>query len=85
MHFFGDSVYSKEELVAEMGAAFISGHSAYRNANPLKNTTAYLQSWIRVLKGDSKLVITAAPAAQKAANLILGLAVAVPDSIVEAA
>jgi len=75
MHFFGDAVYSKEELVAEMGAAFISGHAGIE-AKTLRNSTAYLQSWIRVLKGDSKLVITAASAAQKAADLILGSAVA---------
>jgi len=80
MHFFGDSVYSKEELVAEMGAAFLSGHAGIE-AKTLKNSTAYLQSWIRVLKGDSKLVITAASAAQKAADLILGSAVASPSEV----
>ena len=71
MHFFGDPVYSREELVAEMGAAFLSGHCGIE-AKTLKNSAAYLQSWIRVLKSDSKLVLIAAGQAQKAADLILG-------------
>lgn len=70
MHFFGDPVYSKEELIAEMGAAFISGHCGIENKT-LNNSAAYLQSWIRVLRSDSKLVLVAAGQAQKAADLIL--------------
>lgn len=72
-HFWGDAVYSREELVAEMGAAFLSGHCGIE-AKTLNNSAAYLQSWIRVLKADSRLAITAAAAAQKAADLILGQA-----------
>lgn len=73
-HFFGDAVYSREELVAEMGAAFLSGHCGIENKT-LNNSAAYLQSWIKALRSDSKLVIVAAGAAQKAADLILGSAV----------
>lgn len=67
---FGDTNYSKEELVAEMGAAFLSGHTGIEQVT-LANNTAYLASWIRVLKGDAKLVIVAAAAAQKAVDYIL--------------
>jgi antirestriction protein ArdC len=79
MHFFGDPVYSREELVAEMGAAFLSGHCGIESKT-LGNSAAYLQSWIRVLRSDSKLVLVAAGQAQKAADLILGLAAATPTS-----
>jgi antirestriction protein ArdC len=72
MHFFGDSVYSREELIAEMGAAFLSGHCGIENKT-LNNSASYLQSWIKALRSDSKLVIVAAGAAQKAADLILGV------------
>ena len=53
--FFGDSVYPKEELVAEM--ARHSFRHAGIETKTLKNTIAYLQSWLRALKGDCKLVI----------------------------
>ncbi len=68
---FGDGDYSREELVAEMTAAFLCAHCGIDNS-VMENSAAYLQGWIRVLKGDNKLVVTAASQAQKAANLILG-------------
>jgi antirestriction protein ArdC len=71
-HFFGDKVYSKEELVAEMGAAFLCGHTGIENKT-IDNSASYIQSWLKVLRGDSKLVISAASAAQRAADLILGV------------
>ena len=67
---FGSHEYSKEELVAEMTAAFLCGHVGIDN-HTLGNSAAYLQSWIKVLKGDSKLLISAASQAQKAADYIL--------------
>ena len=69
-HFFGDAVYSREELVAELGAAFLCGHVGIENTT-INNSAAYLQSWIRTLKGDKKLAIIAASQAQKAADYIL--------------
>ena len=69
---FGDEVYSKEELVAEMGAAFLCNESRIDNSEIMENSAAYLQSWIKVLKGDCKLAVQAASAAQKASNYILG-------------
>ena len=67
---FGDAVYSKEELVAEMGAAFLCAEHGIEGT--LDNSAAYLQGWIKALRGDSKLAIQAAAAASKAANFILG-------------
>jgi antirestriction protein ArdC len=69
---FGSHEYSREELVAEMGAAFLCGMAGI-DAATLKESSAYLASWIRVLNGDSRLAITAAAQAQKAADFILGV------------
>ena len=69
-HFFGDAVYSREELVAEMTAAFLCGHCGIENAT-IHNSAAYIQSWLKALRGDKRLAITAAAQAQKAADYIL--------------
>lgn len=66
---FGDEAYSKEELVAEMGAAFLCAKAGIE-PKIINNSTAYIQSWIKELKDDKKLLITAAGQAQKAANYI---------------
>ena len=66
-HAFGDEDYSREELVAELGAAMLCGVTGISPA-VLNNSAAYLANWIRVLKGDSKLLVSAASAAQKAAD-----------------
>lgn len=68
--FFGSHDYSKEELVAEMGAAFLCGHCGIESVT-IENSAAYLQSWIKTLRGDKKLAVIAAAQAQKAANYIL--------------
>lgn len=70
-HSFGDPSYSREELVAEMGAAFLAGMTGIAT-DTLPQSAAYLSSWISVLKGDAKLLVHAAAQAQKAAELILG-------------
>jgi antirestriction protein ArdC len=68
---FGSHAYSKEELVAEMGAAFLCGYTGIE-ATTLENAASYIDSWLRVLRGDSRMVVQAATHAQKAADLILG-------------
>lgn len=70
-HHFGDKEYSKEELIAEMASAFLCGRCGIEEVT-LNDSASYLQNWINVLKGDKRLVILAASAAQKAANYILG-------------
>lgn len=67
---FGDENYSREELIAEMGAAFLCGEAGIE-VN-VQHHAAYVASWIRALRADSKLVVQAAGAAQKASDLILG-------------
>lgn len=69
-HFFGDRVYSKEELIAEMASSFLCATCGIESAT-LENSAAYIQGWIKALRGDSRLAITAAAAAQKAADYIL--------------
>ena len=53
---FGDEKYSAEELVAEMGAPFLCGFTGIENKT-IRNSAAYLQSWLEVLKKDSRLVL----------------------------
>ncbi|MEO0797371.1 MAG: zincin-like metallopeptidase domain-containing protein [Verrucomicrobiota bacterium] len=67
---FGSKNYGKEELVAEMTSAFLCAHCGIDNS-VIENQAAYLKCWINTLKGDPRLIITAATAAQKAANYIL--------------
>ena len=68
---FGSRDYSQEELVAEMGAAFLCGHCQIENQT-IDNSAAYIQGWLRKLKNDKRLVVIAAAQAQKAADFILG-------------
>jgi antirestriction protein ArdC len=68
---FGSESYSKEELVAEMGAAMLCGVTGIAPAT-LQNSAAYLKTWIARLKSDSRLLVSAASAAQKAADYIQG-------------
>ena len=70
--YFGSHEYSREELIAEMGAAFLCAEAGIENQT-IDNSAAYIESWLRALKNkDNKnLVITAASAAQKAFDFIL--------------
>jgi antirestriction protein ArdC len=69
---FGSESYSREELIAEMGAAMLCGVAGISPAT-VTNSAAYLQSWISRLRGDSRLLVFAASAAQKAADYIQGV------------
>ena len=63
--------YAKEELVAEMGAAFLCGRTGLDNKT-IDNSAAYIDSWLGRLRHDSRLVVQAAGKAQKAADYIIG-------------
>jgi antirestriction protein ArdC len=67
---FGSPVYSKEELVAEMGAAFLCAEAGISNA-VIANQAAYVAGWLKQLRDDRKLLIHAAAQAQRAADFIL--------------
>jgi antirestriction protein ArdC len=66
---FGSETYSKEELVAEFAAAFLSGVSGIEAT--INNSAAYINGWLKKLKSDPKLVVLAASQGQKAADHIL--------------
>ena len=68
---FGSKEYSREELVAEMGSAFLSNHAGLDTSKTLDNSVAYLQSWIKKLQNDPKMIIQASSQAEKAAEYIL--------------
>ena len=68
---FGSEDYSKEELTAELGAAFLCAESEIANDATLNNSVAYIQSWLHALKNDRQMVVTAAQRAQRAADYIL--------------
>lgn len=70
---FGSESYSKEELVAEVGAAMLCGVAGIERET-IADSASYLQSWIKALKGDPKLIVSAASQAQKAADRVRGLA-----------
>ena len=69
---FASHAYSREELVAEMSAAFLAARCGIETRT-LDNSAAYIASWLRVLRGDSRLVVVAAGQAQRAADWILGI------------
>jgi antirestriction protein ArdC len=69
---FGDPTYAKEELVAEIGAAYLCGVCGIANVT-LENSAAYLASWMQVLRNDPKMLVQAAAQAQKAADYIQNL------------
>lgn len=69
---FGDDAYAFEELVAELGSAFLNAELGIIGAT-LENHADYLASWIKVLKSDKRAILTAAAAASKAHGFIKGL------------
>ena len=67
---FGSEVYSREELVAEFGAAFLCATAGIDNT--LDNSASYINGWSKALRADKRLVITAASQGQNAADFIIG-------------
>ena len=66
---FGDDAYAMEELVAELGSAFLCGDLGL-SASPRPDHASYLASWLKVLKADNRAIFTAASAAAKAADYL---------------
>ena len=69
---FGDNAYAFEELVAELGSAFLCAHLGLAN-EPREDHASYLASWLRVLKNDKRAIFTAASKAQAAVDYLDGL------------
>ena len=70
---FGSEEYSKEELVAEIGAATLVNMIGLESDKSFKNSVSYIQSWIGKLKNDKNLIVSASSRAEKAVNYILGI------------
>ena len=70
-HAFGSENYSKEELVAELGAATLVNFLGLETTKQFRNSAAYIQSWSKALREDVKLIVSASSKAEKAVNYIL--------------
>jgi antirestriction protein ArdC len=77
---FGSANYSREELIAEMSSAMLCGVAGISPTTG-ENSASFLKSWISALRGDSKLVVAAASAAQKAADYIRGLSASKSEGV----
>lgn len=67
---FGTDPYAKEELVAEIGASFLTG-ICQLSSSADDQSTAYINGWLKRLKGDKRLIVGSAAQAQKAVDLIM--------------
>jgi antirestriction protein ArdC len=68
---YGSDPYAKEELIAEMGSAFLCGYAGIMDRT-IDSSAAYLEGWLKQLKEDKTIIVHAAAQAQKAADFILG-------------
>ncbi|MBE9128320.1 DUF1738 domain-containing protein [Coleofasciculus sp. LEGE 07081] len=66
---FGDASYAMEELIAELGAAFLCSDIGV-TTSPRDDHAGYISSWLRVLKNDHRAIFYAASAAQKAVDYL---------------
>lgn len=70
---FGDDDYSVEELVAEIGSASIMATLGLESNGTFRNSAAYIQNWLKALKNDKKMIVTASAKAEKAIKMIFGI------------
>jgi antirestriction protein ArdC len=70
---FGDSAYAAEELIAELGAAFVCAQLGLES-EPREDHAQYIQSWLKVLKADKRAIFTAASKAQQACDWLVNRA-----------
>lgn len=67
---FGSEAYAFEELVAELGSAFLNAELGF-SAATIPNHAGYIESWLKMLKNDPRAIFTAASAASKAHRYIM--------------
>ena len=65
-------VTGKPYSVAELGAAYIVNAARLETVASFRNSAAYIQNWLEVLKNDKRFIVSAAGKAEKAVKLILG-------------
>jgi antirestriction protein ArdC len=70
---FDSEPYCREELIAELGAAFLSNEAGILSQVQFENSAAYLHSWIQKLESDPRLIVSAASQAQRASDYIRGI------------
>ena len=68
---FGNEAYSKEELVAEIGASGMLSILGLETPSSFTNSTAYIQNWLQALRNDKRLILSASSRAEKAIDYIL--------------
>jgi antirestriction protein ArdC len=81
---FGDEGYAMEELVAELGAAFLSADLDL-TPEPRPDHAAYISHWLTALKNDRRAIFTAASYAQRAADFLSGKSETTPATMQEEA
>ena len=69
---FGSETYAFEELIAELGSAFLNAELGFA-ASMIPNHAGYIESWLKVLKNDKRAIFTAASQASKAHSYIMDL------------
>ena len=70
---FGTDSYAAEELIAELGSAFLCAHLGI-SAEPRSDHAAYVAAWLRVLRDDVRAIVTASAKAQEAVDFLVALA-----------
>ena len=78
---FGTKAYAFEELIAELGSAFLNADLGFA-AVKIPNHAGYIESWLKVLKNDKRAIFAAASAASKAHRYIMDRMEAVGEKIV---
>lgn len=81
---WGDEGYAIEELVAELGSAFLCADLGL-TPEPREDHASYIASWLKILKSDKRAVFSAASHAQRAADYLAGLQPAAEAAQVRAA
>jgi len=76
---YGDEGYAREELVAELGSAFLCADPGI-TPEVREDHAAYIATWLQVLKSDKRFIFTASGHAQRAADYLHGLQ---PQAIVD--
>ena len=68
---FGSGTYGREELVAEIGSAYLAALTGIDSKCVIENQTAYLQNWAKAIQADDGMIMYAAGKAEKAADFII--------------
>lgn len=69
---FGSNSYSREELIAEIGASFLCTFANIEHAT-IQNSTSYIKGWLKQLKEDNSLIVKASSKAQEAVDYIMNI------------